>query len=835
MIKGSLKEDAMTMKKSWLLALSTMMLLSCAAGGQSASSSNPSSPSQGTSETSGDTTPLVPSTPADSTPEDSSSEASAPSSSTSSSETSASSSSSSSSSAPTDVPVGDATIDFTYKGADNTAVTSSAKLFTASGIEVSSFAPENVYGLGKETAGIRLAMSKKAGTLTFNLASSLSIRRMIIDAEAYGNDENPTLTVNIGNDAFKQTINERDEYAYDIGLLDTASFSLFAAAKKRVQVYKITFEIGELVPVYPTSISLNNTEKSLAKGSSFSLSVNYLPANTNQKNVTFASSEPTIATVDSNGRVKGVSNGEATITATAKTESGTTSATCKVTVYTPESGTLEATKMAYTYSDVQANNVYDLDNAPSLDEGKLLVIPVWFTDSSNYIAASKKETVREDIRKAYFGTTKDTGWHSVKSFYEEESKGRLSLEGTVSNWYEPGKAVSAFRSVRDGGDATVELVNEAADWYFTQNPSESRKDYDRDGNGYLDGVMLIYAAPDYSSLGKDSDSEYNQYGNLWAYCYWVQDEEEKDLNNPGANVFFWASYDFMYDSSTASSRTGKSSYGLGNNSHMDPDAHTFIHEMGHVFGLDDYYDYGPNAYSPAAGFSMQDFNIGGHDAFSTVALGWADPYIPTDSIMLEIGAFQTTHETILLTPEWNSVDSPFDEYLLLELFTPTGLNELDCTYAYDAPRYPKGPSATGVRLWHVDARLHAANELRNQSIVYNVKNLTSDPTAGKYGVEQIFTNTFGDEDYSTSLGSKYDKYDLLHLIHADKKMGLRGDDFLSESSLFLDGSSFSMEDYAKQFPDAGKLDSGKDLLWSFTVSISGSGASAKAAITLTRE
>ncbi|MBR1847166.1 MAG: Ig domain-containing protein, partial [Bacilli bacterium] len=338
------------MKKSWLLALSTMMLLSCAAGGQSASSSNPSSPSQGTSETSGDTTPLVPSTPEDSTPVDSNSETSTPTSSTSSSETSAPSSSSSSStssletstpsssssssSAPTDVPVGDATIDFTYKGAENTAVTSSAALFTASGIGVSSFAPEYVYGLGKETAGIRLSSSKKAGKLTFNLASSVSIRRMIIDAEAYGTDENPTLTVNIGNDAFKQTINERDEYAFDIGLLDTNSFSLSTAAKKRVQVYKITFEIGELVPVYPTSISLNNTEKSIAKGSSFSLSVNYLPANTNQKNVTFASSEPTIATVDSNGRVKGVSNGEATITATAETESGTTSATCKVTVYT---------------------------------------------------------------------------------------------------------------------------------------------------------------------------------------------------------------------------------------------------------------------------------------------------------------------------------------------------------------------------------------------------------------------------------------------------------------------------------------------------------------------
>ena len=81
---------------------------------------------------------------------------------------------------------------------------------------------------------------------------------------------------------------------------------------------------------------------------------------------------------------------------------------------------------ASIYKDLFNNSSYVLSTTPSVGEANILVIPVWFTDSSTYISASNKENVREDIHAAYFGTNEETGWRSVKTYYEEESHGALT-------------------------------------------------------------------------------------------------------------------------------------------------------------------------------------------------------------------------------------------------------------------------------------------------------------------------------------------------------------------------------------------------------------------------
>ncbi|MBQ7242841.1 MAG: Ig-like domain-containing protein [Bacilli bacterium] len=740
-----------------------------------------------------------------------------------------------------DTPVSyDASIVFNARKGESARITDFSSIFVATGlgtVSVTSDDNDAAYGNGKNSPAIRMGSSSKSGGIIVSLDSGIAVKKIIVDAEAYGSDTG-VLTVSVGSETKSQNITDKAEYEYEFaGSEEILSLSLSAGSKKRVVLYGVYFVLGEVEEVYPTSITLSPAEKKVAVGGHAALTVGYLPSNTNRKIVRFESSAPNIATVDSNGRVTGVSNGEATITATAQGENGDVTATAKIIVSAPADGALERTKMAYTYRDYSDNNIYPLDSAPSLGKANLLVIPVWFKDSSTFIAESKKETVRSDIQKAYAGSAEDTGWHSVKSFYEEESKGKLELDVKVADWYTVNQSYKAFGSGDEGAEATTELVATASDAYFNQFPenqrASKRKEFDADGNGYLDGVMLIYAAPDGASMDNDD------LDNLWAYCYWVQDDSLQNPDNPGANVFFWASYDFMYDPSTASSHTGKSSYGYGNNSHCLPDAHTFIHEMGHVFGLDDYYDYGPSSYSDAGGFSMQDHNVGGHDPYSVMALGWGDPYIPTESMKLTIGAFQKTHEVVLLTPEWNDYDSPFDEYLLLELYTPTGLNELDATYSYEAI---KGPTATGIRLWHVDSRLHACQKTRTSGgydyPVYSVDNLTSDVTAGKYGVELAFANSVNSNGYSgvmTKVSSKYDDYDLLQLIRNKKSASLHSTATITNSDLFGNGAVFTMNDYGSQFPNRGKMNKGIDLGWSFTVSITGTGEDATATITLIQE
>ena len=95
----------------------------------------------------------------------------------------------------------------------------------------------------------------------------------------------------------------------------------------------------------------------------------------------------------------------------------------------------------YTLSDFAKYSGY-MSTSPSLGDSKILVIPVWFTDSDNFI--TNKENVRNDIETSFAGTSEETGWESVCSYYAKDSFGRLNLEATVSSWYECGKPSSDY-------------------------------------------------------------------------------------------------------------------------------------------------------------------------------------------------------------------------------------------------------------------------------------------------------------------------------------------------------------------------------------------------------
>ena len=478
--------------------------------------------------------------------------------------------------------------------------------------------------------------------------------------------------------------------------------------------------------------------------------------------------------------------------------------TVDIDIVVREEGSIDKTPVAYTYDDYMKNNYYDnMDNCPLTGSPKLLIIPIWFNDSNNFIDTSKKDTVRSDIQKAYTGSTSDTGWQSVKTFYETESFGKITLSATVADWYNVNESYLNY-APESAVTKTVSLVNSASNAYFTSHSSDSRKNYDSNNDGYLDGVMLIYAAPDMQALGVES------YGNLWAYCYWTSNYSNK--TSPTADVFFWASYDFLYGSNAAS-KTGHS-YSRGYTEHgVTIDTHCLIHEMGHVFGVEDYYDYS-DQFNPAGGFSMQDANVGGHDPYSVMAYGWAEPYIPDRTMTISIGDFQSTHDFILLANHEliNSSDSnkfsPFDEYLLIEYYTPTGLNKFDSDYQY-RDSYPQGPSEPGIRLWHVDARL-----CRYSSI-------TTIPSSD---VQHVMSNSYGG-DHGSPFGESYYDYNLLQFIRKDTSKTYQPTGDLDDGNLFKAGDTFTMSTYGAQFVNTGKMNDNKALGWSFRVdSITAAGA-----------
>ena len=360
-------------------------------------------------------------------------------------------------------------------------------------------------------------------------------------------------------------------------------------------------------------------------------------------------------------------------------------------------------------------------------------------------------------------------------------------------------------------------------WFFElpENSSISRTDFDSDHDGYLDGVMLIYGAPDQSALG-DYQSD-----NLWAYTSWLGSTASPSYPRP--NVFFWASYDFMYSSSDAFDRTGKSNYGTGSTTNCAIDTHTFIHEMGHVLGLDDYYDYS-GQFMPAGGFSMQDYNIGAHDPFSVMAYGWAKPYIVTDTAELVIETFQKSRDFILISPKWNAYNSPFDEYILLELYSPTGLNQFDCDHKYRY--YGQGPNVTAIRMWHVDARLAAFDSNYNPTVTTNIN-------YPGIGVTTAFNNTYARSGTSNNrisvLGEKYANHNLLQLIRNNTAETYRPNSFLSEASLFKTGT-YNLKDYATQFVygSKGQFNNGESLDWTIDITLGETDNDSAAIIRITK-
>ena len=440
----------------------------------------------------------------------------------------------------------------------------------------------------------------------------------------------------------------------------------------------------------------------------------------------------------------------------------------------------------YTYKDVANNSCYAISFSPSKGTSNLLVIPVWFTDSSNYIKPEKRDTVKNDIYKAYFGTETDTGWESVSSYYFKDSFENINITGTVSDWYECNKPSSYFYKENAQNNITKTIVSEAVDWYKQKYNKTNLKEFDKDNDGYLDGVMLIYGAPDYTTLGNGSAD------NMWAYCYWIGNKSAKNVFNPGANAYFWASYDFMYNSATSFLRTGYS-FGAGDTSRINIDAHTYIHEMGHIFGLEDYYDYSKKT-SPAGGFSMQDLNIGAHDPYSRIALGWVKPYVPSQSGIINIKPIEKSGDVILLKNGWDG--SPFDEYILIEYYTKDGLNKLDSSYSYQGG-HPQGSSSNGIRIWHVDARLFSYDPSTYDPDILGFTDgeITTNPKDG-YVRHANSNSTQLDKLHSTNLGGSYD-YRINYFVRNNKTLSYdNAKDYQSKSTLFLEGDTFTINDYS---------------------------------------
>lgn len=442
---------------------------------------------------------------------------------------------------------------------------------------------------------------------------------------------------------------------------------------------------------------------------------------------------------------------------------------------------------AFNFLDYGKKSVYgELHYLPNEGNIKFLVIPVWFTNSENFFKESHKTQILEDIRTKILEEKTDDNYWSVKSYYETESKGKVHIDATISDFYTSGTSLVDYTDTGDSS-LTYKLVNDATNWYFSKNPTDSINNYDNDGDGKVDGVICYYAGNYYGAKN----------ATMRSVAYAFTNNSDSRVYNTGCFCPIGGIYGFGREIST--------SWQLNTDdlsSILPPEfvrgANTVIHEVGHQFGAIDLYEYAAKneeKHYPCGAFSMQDNDSGSHDPFQTNLFGWSKPdiyaakdYNVGDKITISIDDFQGSGNNILLTKDWNEYNSLFDEYLLLELYAPIGLN------AYDANRL--GFDQAGIRVWHANSIMaHASATDEDSPDLVDTR-----------------TNSF---KYSTY--DRNDEYDLLHLVRNNGEVGIDVTTKAGNDDLFKSNDSFSMAKYSKQFVKGNRLDNGEKLGWEFNV------------------
>lgn len=379
-----------------------------------------------------------------------------------------------------------------------------------------------------------------------------------------------------------------------------------------------------------------------------------------------------------------------------------------------------------------------------LDEGNynVLVVPVEFKSGNKY---TKSQI--DKLEKSFNGTSLDTGWQSVKTYYQISSYNKLNMTFdiqspvTLSNTAKYYESYSKDLYWDDGDTSTKDGSMLILEEVLKQLESElDLTKYDNDNDGVIDGVYLIY------NYDIDYDSNDSFY---WAYVSWYEVPEDVKFDGLYPYYYLFASYYFTEEDAENGYEYSGIIRGLKINSV------TYIHETGHMLSLDDYYDYYPDkgANEGLGGSDMMDYNVGDHGSYSKILMGWVTPQIVTESKEITIKSFEETGDVILIPLKFNN--SYMSEYLLIDLYTCTGLNKLhgDLTLLY-------GTSLYGVRIYHVSSDV-------------------DDPYTGDFSSFTKYNNS------TTNIS-------LIKLIEADGETHFSSNEgFASSTDLWLSGMSLN--------------------------------------------
>lgn len=429
-----------------------------------------------------------------------------------------------------------------------------------------------------------------------------------------------------------------------------------------------------------------------------------------------------------------------------------------------------------------------------------LVIPISWADQQDRANEQNMQTIYNALGNVMDASGKVTTYTTgnpeeptMSAYFAAASYGQLTVNSFVTDWYAYPETYDTMRDIIPPQDWHVEIM----DWVKQTYPDLDLQQFDLDQDGILDEVIYINTGDmdGYKSYVRDSLAGAHRT----VYTYGEEESFLRQWEDPRLYHFVNINLGFLSPNQKVCLPE-------------EVQTQVLIHEFSHSLGVWDYYDTGSKGQSYLGGYDMQDSNVGDWNVYSKYAAGWLTPTVVD-------GSKETAEYTLrssalygdaLLIPAagYNYNGTPFDEYILVDLFTPEGL------HTYDSKAYGLQDSV-GVRMYHV-----------------------SDLMEARTGDDLKQTYTFGmmqHRNNSDNIWSELFGYHQLEILSATgKNRFLKGKSF-GAKDLFTEGDSFTAEEFDAFFYD-GKMDSGMDFGYTVTVkSITQVNGEYVATITVTRK
>ena len=253
-------------------------------------------------------------------------------------------------------------------------------------------------------------------------------------------------------------------------------------------------------PVAAESIAVSPTAVEVEAGRTSKLAVTFTPADTTNKAVTWSSDKPKVASVDTKGKVKGLSEGTAVITATSA--DGGFTATCEVTVVPRTS---EDPNYVIKAGDYVLSTEASTDQATTSSSGWSSYVYTGLAAVADSPAAGTDEETRwvmeetEDGTGYYIKSMDDrylnATYASSGNSWNSSTEGKLKLDETSDVWVREGNYLKSTNASNGNSSAKylAEETGEAGTHLFTIRSKDNADEVEIDEAGdpvSVEGVSI---------------------------------------------------------------------------------------------------------------------------------------------------------------------------------------------------------------------------------------------------------------------------------------------------------------------------------------------------------